>query len=43
LILAASIPSAPRGARLAHALPMALLRRAFATLLLGMAVYLALG
>ena len=43
LILAASIPSAPWGARLAHALPMALLRRAFALLLLGMALYLALG
>lgn len=43
LILAASIPSAPWGARLAHALPMVLLRRAFALLLLGMALYLALG
>ena len=43
LILAASIPSAPWGARLAHALPMVLLRRAFAMLLLGMAIYLVLG
>ena len=43
LILAASIPSAPWGARLAHALPVQGLRRAFGVLLLGMALYLALG
>lgn len=43
LILLASIPSAPWGARLAHALPVGLLRRAFGGLLLVMALYLALG
>jgi uncharacterized membrane protein YfcA len=42
LILAASIPSAPWGARLAHAVPVQGLRRAFGVLLLGMALYLAL-
>jgi len=43
LILLASIPSAPWGARLAHALPVQTLKRAFGILLLVMAVYLALG
>lgn len=43
LILLASIPSAPWGARLAHALPVETLKRAFGILLLVMAVYLALG
>ena len=43
LILLASIPSAPWGARLAHALPVGTLKRAFGILLLVMAVYLALG
>lgn len=43
LVLVASIPSAPWGARLAHALPVEGLRRAFGVLLLGMALYLALG
>jgi uncharacterized membrane protein YfcA len=43
LILAASVPCAPWGARLAHALPVRLLRRAFGVLLLVMALYLAVG
>ena len=43
LVLLASIPSAPWGARLAHALPVETLKRAFGILLLVMAVYLALG
>ncbi|MFZ0788897.1 MAG: sulfite exporter TauE/SafE family protein, partial [Chromatiaceae bacterium] len=43
LILLASIPSAPWGARFAHALPVETLKRAFGILLLVMAVYLALG
>jgi uncharacterized protein len=43
LILLASMPSAPLGARLAHALPVRHLRRAFGLLLLGMALHLALG
>ncbi len=43
LILVASIPSAPWGARLAHGLPVATLRRAFAWFLLLMAAYLGLG
>jgi uncharacterized membrane protein YfcA len=43
LILTASIPSAPWGARIAHALPVPMLRRAFAILVLVMALYLALG
>lgn len=43
LILVASMPSAPWGARLAHALPVRLLRRAFGVLLLVMALYLVLG
>ena len=42
LILAASIPSAPLGARLAHSLPTLLLRRALGVLLLVMALYLGL-
>lgn len=42
LILATSMPSAPLGVRLAHALPVQTLRRAFGVLLLGMALYLAL-
>ncbi|MGE5153693.1 MAG: sulfite exporter TauE/SafE family protein [Bdellovibrio bacteriovorus] len=40
-ILLASVPSAPLGAHLAHALPVRHLRRAFGVLLLGMAFYLA--
>ncbi len=43
LILLASMPSAPWGARLAHALPVEILSRAFGILLLVMAAYLALG
>lgn len=43
LILVASMPSAPWGARLAHALPVPVLRRAFGVLLIVMAAYLALG
>lgn len=43
LILAASIPSAPWGARLAHALPVAALKRGFGVFLLVMSAYLALG
>jgi uncharacterized membrane protein YfcA len=43
LILLASVPSAPWGARLAHRLPVDTLRRAFAGLLLVMAAYLGLG
>lgn len=43
LILLASLPVAPIGARIAHALPMAELRRAFAILLLAAAAHLALG
>jgi uncharacterized membrane protein YfcA len=39
-ILLASIPTAPLGARLAHGLPLAVLRRLFALLLLGVAVRL---
>jgi uncharacterized membrane protein YfcA len=42
LILAASIPSAPWGARLAHSLPIMLLRHALGVLLLMMALYLAI-
>jgi uncharacterized protein len=43
LMLIASMPSAPLGARLAHRLPVATLRRAFGTLLLLVAVRLGLG
>ena len=43
LVLVASIPSAPWGARLAHALPVQGLRRAFGLLLLAMALSLGLG
>lgn len=43
LILVASMPSAPWGARLAHTLPVGTLKRAFGILLLVMAAYLALG
>jgi len=43
LVLLASLPAAPFGARLAHAIPIAGLRRAFAILLLVMAAHLALG
>ncbi|GAB0149535.1 MULTISPECIES: sulfite exporter TauE/SafE family protein [Marichromatium] len=42
-ILLASIPSAPLGARLAHTLPVALLKRLFGALLLLIATRLALG
>lgn len=43
LILLASLPAAPIGARIAHTLPVAGLRRMFALLILTMAAYLALG
>lgn len=43
LLLLASMPAAPLGARLAHALPVQLLRRGFGVLLLGVALRLALG
>ena len=43
MLLLASMPTAPLGARLAHALPVPILRRGFGVLLLGIAVRLALG
>lgn len=43
MLLLASMPLAPVGARLAHTLPVALLRRAFGVLLLALAMRLALG
>jgi uncharacterized protein len=43
LILLASLPAAPLGARLAHAIPLVGLKRAFAVLVLVMAAHLALG
>jgi uncharacterized protein len=43
IMLAASMPTAPVGARLAHRLPVTLLRRAFGSFLLLVAVRLALG
>jgi uncharacterized membrane protein YfcA len=43
MLLLASIPAAPLGARLAHSLPVPLLRRGFGVLLLGVAAHLALG
>jgi uncharacterized membrane protein YfcA len=42
-ILLASVPAAPLGARLAHALPMVLLRRVFAVLVLIVSLKLMLG
>jgi uncharacterized membrane protein YfcA len=43
LMLIASIPTAPLGARLAHSLPVAVLKRAFGVLLLLIAARLAFG
>jgi uncharacterized protein len=43
LLLLASMPAAPLGAKLAHRLPVALLRRAFGTFLLAIALRIALG
>jgi uncharacterized membrane protein YfcA len=43
MLLLASMPTAPVGARLAHTLPVPLLRRGFGVLLLAVAVRLALG
>lgn len=42
MLLLASMPAAPLGARLAHTLPVRLLRQGFGLLLLGIAVHLAL-